>query len=101
MFGILAMCCEEGLECSRYRMGESELSFEARAERHLPVAVASMVSKYVREASMEAFNRYWRRHLPELRPTKGYPIDARRFRREIAAMQAELGIADAVLWRER
>ncbi|MFO1093340.1 MAG: hypothetical protein U0992_08500 [Planctomycetaceae bacterium] len=101
VFGILPMCLEEGLESSRYRLGDSELRFEARGERHLPVAVASMVSKYVRELSMEAFNGFWRQHLPELQPTKGYPNDARRFRAEIAAVQSELGIPDQVLWRER
>lgn len=101
VFDALPLCFEEGLESSRYRLGESELRFEARAERHLPVAVASMVSKYVRELSMEAFNRFWQQHVPDLAPTKGYPVDARRFRREIATVQARLGIADAVLWRER
>lgn len=101
VFGVLPLCCEEGLERSRYRMGGSELRFEARSERHLPVAVASMVSKYVREVSMEAFNRFWLRHLPELQPTKGYPGDSWRFRREIAETQAQLGIPDSVLWREK
>lgn len=101
VFETLPLCVSEGPECSRYQLGDSEMCFEARAERHLPVAVASMVSKYVRELSMEAFNRFWRRHLPELTPTKGYPTDARRFRRDIANVQQELEIPDIALWRER
>ena len=101
VFDVIPMCLDEGLQRSRYRLGQSEVRFEARAERHLPVAVASMVSKYVRELSMEVFNRFWRRHLPDLVPTKGYPTDARRFRAEIAHVQTELGIPDAVLWRNR
>ena len=60
-----------------------------------------MVSKYVRELAMAAFNRFWCQRLEGLRPTAGYPIDSHRFRGEIAALQKELGIADDVLWRER
>lgn len=101
VFGVLPLCVDEGLECSRYHLGETEIRFEARAERYLPVAVASMVSKYVREMSMEAFNCFWQQHVPDLEPTKGYPLDARRFRRDIAAAQQRLGISDAILWRER
>ena len=101
VFETLPLCVDERPECSRYRIGETEVRFEARAERHLPVAVASMVSKYVRELSMEAFNRFWRGHLPDLAPTKGYPTDARRFRQQIAEKQAQLGIPDTALWRER
>jgi len=91
----------ESRELSIYRIGRSEVRFQTRAEEHFPVAVASMVSKYVREVAMIAFNRFWQQHLPDVRPTKGYPNDARRFRSEIAHKQAELGIADEVLWRER
>jgi hypothetical protein len=73
----------------------------AGGERALPTALASMVSKYLRELSMHAFNAYWRRHLPDLRPTAGYPGDSRRFKTEIAGVQQELGIEDHLLWRER
>jgi hypothetical protein len=45
----------------------------------LPVALASMVAKYVRELLMLRFNAYWRRLRPGLRPTAGYYTDARRF----------------------
>ena len=99
--GQMVLCVREERESSRYRVGRAELRFEARAERHFPVAVASMVSKYVRELSMEAFNRFWQRHVPGVAPTKGYPADAKRFRRDIAAAQQRLKIPDSVLWRER
>jgi hypothetical protein len=91
----------EHRERSTYRVGCSELRFEARAESHFPVAVASIISKYVRELAMLAFNRFWSAHLPALRPTAGYPEDARRFKRDIGPKQAELGIEDGVLWRCR
>ena len=90
---------------SLYRWGPAARRFECRflekAERLLPVALASMASKYLRELAMLAFNAFWRQHLPGLRPTAGYPEDARRFRDEIAACQQRLGIADRILWRNR
>ncbi len=92
---------DEGTARSRYRVGRTELCFQTKAESHFPVAAASMISKYLREVAMITFNRFWQTHLPDLKPTKGYPTDARRFRKDIAEVQQQLGIADAVLWRER
>lgn len=86
---------------SDYRIGATDIRFQAKAESHLPVALASMVSKYVRELAMMLFNQFWQRHQPDLKPTKGYPVDARRFKTDIADTQARLGIDDADLWRER
>jgi hypothetical protein len=91
----------EGRERSTYKVGNAEIRFQMKAESHFSVALASMVSKYVRELAMTLFNRFWQEHLPDLKPTKGYPQDARRFRQEIAAVQTQLGIPDDVLWRER
>lgn len=99
--GRMPLLMEESTACSRYRLGESEISFRAKGESHLPVAVASMVSKYVREVAMTAFNRYWQRHQPDLKATAGYPLDAKRFRCDIATTQRTLGIPDDVLWRCR
>ncbi len=99
--GQMILRLDEGRHRSRYRIGATEVRFESKAESHFPVAVSSMVSKYVRELAMKLFNRFWNRHVPNLRPTKGYPADARRFKREIAAVQARLGISDAILWRTR
>lgn len=92
---------EEGSELSRYKIGKTEIRFQTKAEAHLPVALASMVCKYLRESTMELFNQYWLKHLPELKPTKGYPSDARRFKDEIADMQRQLGIDELDLWRTR
>ena len=92
---------EEGAERSVYHIGSGELRFQPRAEEHGPVALASMTAKYLRELAMHQFNRFWRERIPGLRPTQGYPLDAKRFRGEIADLQRSLGIADDVLWRER
>jgi hypothetical protein len=67
----------------------------------MSVAVASMLSKYLRELLMHRFNAYWRQHLPDLAPTAGYYTDGERFLRDIAAKRSELGIADEQLVRCR
>jgi hypothetical protein len=78
-----------------------EAEFRVGCEELLPTALASMTAKYHRELSMRAFNAFWTSRVPGLRPTAGYPGDSSRFRADIAAVQAELGIADGVLWRCR
>ena len=40
------------------------------------VALASIVSKAVRELWMDVFNAHWSARIPDLRPTAGYPNDA-------------------------
>jgi len=92
---------EEGKAISRYKVGESELRFQMKAESHFPVAVSSMIAKYLREISMELFNRYWREKFPDLKPTKGYPQDAKRFRKEIENECQKLGLPESDWWRCR
>lgn len=95
----------EGAERSTYRWGPSErrtqVEFCTKAERYLPTALASMASKYLRELAMLAFNEFWARNVPGLKPTAGYPLDAHRFKVDIQAAQAGLAIDDRVLWRNR
>ena len=90
---------------SVYRFGPEqrrvEIRFQKKGESHLPTALASMASKYLRELAMRAFNAFWCGRVAGLRPTAGYPQDAKRFKTEIATAQAELGIEDRVLWRSR
>jgi hypothetical protein len=100
-FGRSVDCLEEGAEQSTYRLGKGELRFQPRAESHGPVAMASMTAKYLRELAMHHFNKFWIDRLPSLKPTAGYPNDAKRFRDEIASEQRRLGILDDHLWRER
>jgi hypothetical protein len=78
------------------------LHFRERAESQcLPVAMASMLSKYLREAMMRRFNAWWRGLLPELAPTAGYYNDGVRFLNDTALKRQELGIADEQLVRAR
>lgn len=92
---------EESSLISRYRVGTSELRFQQKAEQHFPVAVSSMICKYAREVGLELFNRFWQQHVPGLKPTKGYPEDAKRFRDDVDAARQKLGIPDREFWRCR
>jgi hypothetical protein len=97
---------EEGRERSVYRVvglrRPVRLTFTPRAEAaNLCVALASMVSKYVRELLMREFNAFWLRHVPGLRPTAGYPGDAARFFASIREAARGLGIPEAALWRRK
>ncbi len=95
----------EGRSQSIYRWGPRdrrvEARFVAKGESFLPSALASMVCKYLRELAMMAFNQFWQERAPGLKPTAGYPADARRFRADIADRQAQLQIPDRALWRNR
>jgi hypothetical protein len=95
----------EASEESRYDWGPAASNvcvvFRAKAESFLPTALASMTAKYLRELSMRAFNEFWCGQVPGLRPTAGYPLDARRFKSEIEAAQQVLGVSDHILWRNK
>ena len=95
----------ESRPASRYAWGPPEgqvtVTFRTRGEAELPTALASMTAKYHRELAMRAFNDFWTKQVPGLRPTAGYPNDAKRFKAAIAHRQRELGIDDRDLWRNR
>ncbi|MCL4196416.1 MAG: hypothetical protein KJZ69_02890 [Phycisphaerales bacterium] len=73
---------------SRYELAldskRMTITFTEKAETsHLPVALASMLAKYLREVLMIRFNRYFAALRPELKPTAGYVEDGRRFLADI------------------
>ncbi len=81
---------------------QMRLTFEPRADSaHLCVALASMLSKYLRELLMLEFNRFWQTHLPELKPTAGYPGDSARYYTAIKPVAERLGIPEPALWRRK
>jgi hypothetical protein len=65
------------------------------------VALASIVSKAVREHWMDAFNAHWTARVPGLRPTAGYPVDASRFRLAIEPRCVARGLTTADWWRAK
>ncbi len=75
------------------------IEFCVAGESRVPVALASMTAKYLREISMWAFNAFWSSHVPGLRPTAGYPLDAKRWRRDAQDTIQSLGISAEQLWR--
>jgi ribonuclease HII len=78
------------------------ITVQPRADgEYFCVALASMVSKYLRELLMREFNDFWQRHVPGVKPTAGYPGDAERFYQDILPAVRRLGLAEAALWRRR
>ena len=96
----------ESAEESRYRVEllsrEVTITFRPRADGDsAAVALASMACKYLREVCMRQFNRFWLTHVPGLKPTAGYPTDAKRFYDAIRPAMGQLGLAEEAVWRER
>jgi hypothetical protein len=86
---------EQGASCSKYSAstahGPLTISFEPKAEaRSLPVALASMICKYLRELFMDRLNAFFLERLPGLHPTAGYPEDAARFLRDLSPLLPEI-----------
>jgi hypothetical protein len=78
------------------------ISFMPKADRHsFAAALASMAAKYVRERAMREFNAWFCSRLPGLKPTAGYPVDARRWLRETEAFLRGWGIARETVWRRK
>jgi len=80
----------------RYRIdGLGEVRFEVDADtRHLPVALASIVGKYVREICMRRIGEFYRRADPAVELASGYhdPVTTR-FIRATEHSRRRLGIA--------
>lgn len=91
---------------SRYRLGASRndwwIEFLVDGDlTRMPIALASMVAKYAREALMERFNAYWKRLLPSVRPTAGYYVDAQRFLADIREHIGACGLPESRFVRAR
>jgi ribonuclease HII len=102
--GDIEVVEENEAQC-RYQMHHPRplsWSFEVDADaRHFTVALASMVSKYIRELLMGQFNRFWQTHVPGIKPTAGYPTDAARFIEEIRPAMRRLQIEERIVWRRK
>jgi hypothetical protein len=100
------MAREECMERSVYHVFGAEreitLSIEPRADaNHFCVALASMISKYLRELLMLEFNHFWQKHVPGLKPTAGYPGDAARYFKAIRPAVRKLGLHEDAVWRRK
>ena len=97
----------EGPDRSAYRLlarGRAPLAIELipRADGvDGLVALASIVSKTLREHWMDVFNHHWLGRIPGLKPTAGYPGDAVRFRRNIEPLCHARGLDPSSWWRTK
>ncbi len=96
----------EGPDLSRYTIkgpGRAlAVEFRPKADSHDGlVALASIISKFLREVWMDEFNAFWLKHVPGLTPSAGYPVDAARFRKEIESAAKELGLPAELWWRRK
>jgi ribonuclease HII len=82
--------------------GVGHVRFEIDADqRHLPVALASMIGKYVRELWMLRHNRFYQARDPELFDVSGYhdPV-TRRFIAASELLRKQLGVEQACFLRD-
>jgi len=97
---------DEGPQSSVYELRAGgrtvRLSFEVGADDlYLPVSLASMVSKYLRELLMDCMNEYFVGMSASLKPTAGYWKDGQRFVEELRRHLPQLEIDNQRLVRCR
>lgn len=84
------------------RTGPARARFQVKADASWAVVgVASMIAKYLREVHMAAFNAWFLREAPEVRPTAGYWTDGLRFLVDTAEARKRLRVDDNVLVRRK
>lgn len=94
-----------GKERCSYRCQDAptkiDIHFSIGGDRFPPTALASMMAKYLRERLMGWFNAFWIDQIPDIKPTAGYPVDAKRFRSQIESRARELGLDVDKWWRRK
>ncbi|MEA3225650.1 MAG: hypothetical protein U9Q07_06830, partial [Planctomycetota bacterium] len=81
---------------------DMRLHFVVKAdERFLPVSLASMTSKYLRELLVGNINRYFNSFSADLKPTAGYWTDGLRFIEDIKTNLPDVGFNSEQLIRSR
>lgn len=97
---------EESDKLSAYRISDSShlaeiVFFTKGEEKQLPVALASMASKYLRELFMSRFNSFWADRVSSLAPTAGYYTDGNRFYEQIGPVVGEMKLDTSLIYRCR
>jgi len=107
MFSYLQLSViNESVDKSSYELKNDRrkmrIHFVVKADqRYMPVCLASMVSKYVRELLVARINCYFLNHHSELKPTAGYFKDGRRFIADIKTYIPSLKYDPSLLIRCR
>lgn len=101
-----AWAIEETPESSRYRVAlpgaEAEFRWLVGGDAaHLEIGLASMLAKYLRESFMHAFNAWFARICPDVAPTAGYAVDAKRWLDATRAARCAAGVPDEAIVRAR
>lgn len=98
---------------SRYRLTSEtrhkktrgvDWSFCVGGDSFPPVAMSSMIAKWLRERAMTSFNKYFADRMPVgvyIKPTAGYPGDANRFIDELQKAGLRERLPDSMLIRQR
>ena len=107
LFPHLAMkIIKEDDAVSSYEMSDTQqkmkIHFVAKGDdRYLPIALASMLSKLLRELFMEHLNAWFVEQCPDIKPTAGYYKDGTRFLSEIDGKIDPVLIPQNLLVRSR
>jgi hypothetical protein len=96
---------EESPRNSHYQLTTPQKSMQIRflvdaEQAHMPVALASMLSKYTRELFMDRLNAWFIGHQSDLKPTAGYAQDGKRFLEDIASLLSVLKIDTGTFIRQ-
>lgn len=83
----------------RQRLPDLSIHFSVGGDSFPPTALASMIAKYLREGLMASINDFWAGRVANLKPTAGYPEDAKRFRAQIESTSDRLGYSIGDWWR--
>ena len=107
MFGEMEMkVIQEEDQTSSYQLSGSGSSMKIHFlqkgdQRQLPISLASMASKYVRELFMEMLNAYFQERFPAVKPTAGYYKDGKRFLADLDGKMDEKLAPSRLLVRSR
>ncbi len=104
--GMELKVLQESRRESGYRLQDgvrqTTVFFREKSEQTcLATALASMLCKYIREAMMHAFNRWWSDRVPGLKSTAGYYQDGRRWLADVRGHLERLGVQTQDLVRAR
>ncbi|GHV21660.1 hypothetical protein AGMMS49959_11150 [Planctomycetales bacterium] len=92
----------EGAAGSEYVVANCRIIFAPRADAiFFPVALASMLAKYIRERCMSDLNAWFAARCANLRPTAGYHGDATRFYEAVKSVLDREQIPHDKFWRRR
>lgn len=100
-------CIQERNDCSEYAVfsGRKKVSaikfLQDGEDAEFTIALSSLFCKYTRELCMKMINAFWKEHIPDLRPSAGYPQDGRRFINEVTPLFSKLNIQPASFIRYR